>query len=434
MAQELIHVSLRNPLLKLLLVLLLIIAGVWSYFAVRWYLGDTLAEYFDPSGSNVDVARMAVSLAPSDPLTHWRTASVTQKNLPLDQQGLAIAEYEKAVSLSPNDYRFWMTLGTAYEQAGDNAKAEHALKRAVALAPSYSFPHWYLGNLFVRNGRYDEAFAELRIAANADPELLPQMFNLIWQVHSDDPAGLEKAVGESTSTRAQFAAYLVEQNHPEDGLRLWNGMSSDQKKTNRSSGELIITALNKQYKYHNAVDVWNQITDEKYHTEVGRIFDGSFEEAVNYDAETTFGWQVKGVRQVQIGIDPNRSHSGSRSLRFVFEVRGNIDPVNVLQLVPVQPGTTYDFECYVTTDKLQTASAPQIDILDATNSAVLVSSPMAPSGTNGWGRVSLSFKTGEKSEAVILRIVRVSCNDKDTPVCPIFGTVWYDDFSIKRRN
>ena len=43
-----------------------------------------------------------------------------------------------------------------------------------------------------------------------------------------------------------------------------------------------------------------------------------------------------------------------------------------------------------------------------------------------------SFKTPPKAEAVIVKIVRGNC--ADTEVCPIFGTLWYDDFSIKRRN
>src|ERR1041385_6402279 len=61
-----------------------------------------------------------------------------------------------------------MALGIAQEQAGDPAKAEQALKRAVALAPAYAYPHWYLGNLLLRNNRYDEAFAELQEQAG-DP-------------------------------------------------------------------------------------------------------------------------------------------------------------------------------------------------------------------------------------------------------------------------
>jgi len=89
--------------------------------------------------------------------------------------------------LSPYDYRFWMSLGTAHEQSGDPVKAELALKQAVALAPSYAYPHWFLGNLYLRNARYNEAFAELRRAAEADPDLLSQLFNLSWEIYNADP-------------------------------------------------------------------------------------------------------------------------------------------------------------------------------------------------------------------------------------------------------
>src|SRR5262245_13766745 len=154
MPQELIQLNTRSIFIKLLLLALVIAAGAWSYFVVRWYLGNTMAEYFDPSANNLQVAQMAASLAPNDPLTHWRLAQVTQKALPLDKQMQSIPEYERAVSLSPNDYRFWMTLGTASEQAGDALKAEQSLKRAVALAPAYAYPHWYLGNLYLRSARY----------------------------------------------------------------------------------------------------------------------------------------------------------------------------------------------------------------------------------------------------------------------------------------
>jgi hypothetical protein len=64
---------------------------------------------------------------------------------------------------------------------------------------------------------------------------------------------------------------------------------------------------------------------------------------------------------------------------------------------------------------------------------VLASSNQAPSGSTPWNRLSLSFKTTDKMEAVLLKIVRVSCANEEILVCPIFGSVWYDDFSFKRR-
>jgi tetratricopeptide (TPR) repeat protein len=434
MPQDLIQINIRKLPVRILLVLLLFVAGAWSYFVVRWYLGNTLAEYFNAAGNNLNVARMAVSMSPKDPLTHWRIAQVSQKVLPLDQQGQAIAEFEKAVSLSPNDYRFWMSLGRAYEQSGDAAKAENALRRAVSLAPSYSYPHWYLGNLLLRNRRYDEAFAEMRIASDADQELRPQQFNLVWEVYGNDPEGLKNAVGQNPAARAEFALYLIGQTRFEDGLRLWNSLTSGEKKTTRNTGEAIVTSLKNAGRFHDAVNVWNDLASEKYRAQLGQVFDSSFEQAVSYGPDNMFGWQVKGGPQMQVGIDTDKSNGGARSLRMSFQVRTNLDSINVSQLVPVQPNTEYEFECYVSTDKLETGSAPRVQIVDATGGAELLSTPPAPNGTSDWNRLNFTFKTGEKTQAVILKIIRVSCSTEETPVCPIFGSVWYDDFSLKRRN
>src|SRR5215211_3259283 len=124
MAQELIQINVKNPLVRIVLILLLIVAAAWSYYVVRWYLGNTLAEYFNTETNSLDAAQRAASMAPGDPLTHWRMGQVQQKVFTLEQQVQVIAEYEKAVSLSPNDYRYWTTLGTAYEQVGEAEKAE----------------------------------------------------------------------------------------------------------------------------------------------------------------------------------------------------------------------------------------------------------------------------------------------------------------------
>jgi len=434
MPQEVAHISVRKLPVKILLILLLLAAGVWSYYVIRWYLGNTLAEYFDPNAGTLDAAHMAARLAPEDPLTHWRIAQVSQKTLALDQQAGAITEYEKAVSLSPNDYRFWMTLGTAQEQAGNPAQAELALKRAVALAPAYAYPHWYLGNLYLRKGRYDEAFAELRLASQADFELMPQLFNLVWEIYNNDPEALKNAVGPSAGARANFALYLIGRKRVDEGLRLWNDLSSEERRANKDAGDRMIANLIMELRYHDALRVWNDIMGEKLHIEVDHIFDGGFEEPVAYAPDTIFGWLVKGAPQMHIGIDPNKSHSGDRSLRLVFQVRTNITELNASQLIAVTPNKEYEFECYVATDKLEAGSAPQIQILDANTGEALGISPMAPTGTADWNRIGFNFKTSDKTQAVMLKIVRFTCSNEETPICPIFGSVWYDDFSLKRRN
>ena len=434
MPQELLQLNTRRVPIRLLLIVLLLAAIAWSYYVVRWYAGNTMADYFDPSENNLRVAESAVSLAPEDPMTHWRLAQAMQRRLPLDQQSQAIPEYEKAVSLSPNDYRFWMALGTASEQAGDAAKAERALRQAVTLAPAYAYPHWYLGNLLLRSGRYDEAFVELRVASEADQEFQPQQFNLIWEIYGADPQGLQKAIGESSLARGKFALYLLGRQKFEEGLRLWDSLSAEDKKANKEIAAAVVNNLVANYRYHDALKEWNDIApSEKFRAEVGSVFDPGFEEASSYGPETVFGWQVQQVQQVQVGIDQVKSHGGGTSLRLAFHVRTNIENINVAQLVAVAPNTEYDFEFYVSTDKLETGGPTLVQVLDPTTTAPLATSPGAPGGTSDWTRVALTFKTGDKAEAVLIKIVRPSCGTKEQPVCPIFGSVWYDDFSIKRR-
>jgi len=421
-----------SPPVKAIMTLTVVVALSSSWFVVRWYVGNTIAEYFHPEDHRLETAQMAVRLAPNDPLPHWRLGNLALKELPPDQISLVVAEYEKAVSLSPHDYRLWTEFGGALEQAGDFDKAEKALREAVKLAPSYAYPRWYLGNLLLRTDRYTDGFAELQRASEENEQFQSQLFNLAWQLNKDDFDALRAAVGNSREVRAAFSKYLVERGRYDDGLRLWNTLSPMEKRESRFASDPIITSLVSTQHFHQAMEIWNEVAPgPAYNAKLGNILDGGFENNLAHGPGAVFGWQVQSNSQVQIGIDPAQGHSGSRSLRVYFQVRSHIDTINVSQLVPVNPNTEYELECYVKTERIESAETPAILVVNAADDVTLVGSPGAPSGTNNWQRVSLAFKTGEKTEAVKVKMVRNSCSD--SPVCPIFGTVWYDDFNLKPR-
>jgi len=129
-----------SPLARIILLLIVLLALTAAWFVLRWYIGNTLAEYVNPEEARLQTAQNAVSLAPSDPLTHWRLGDFIHKRLPPDQISQAVAEYERAVSLSPHDYRYWTAWGQALEQAGEYEKAEKVLLEGVRLAPSGPIP------------------------------------------------------------------------------------------------------------------------------------------------------------------------------------------------------------------------------------------------------------------------------------------------------
>src|SRR5262249_427024 len=155
-----------------------------------------------------------------------------------------------------------------------------------------------------------------------------------WEIYNNDPEALKNAVGQSAGARANFALYLLGRKRVDDGLRLWNGLSREEKRANKDTGEKIIAGLKNELRYHDAAQAWNGIMSDKFRLDVDRSFDGGFEEAVSYSPDNVFGWQVRGAPQMQIGIDPDKSHNGERSLRLAFQVRANLEEINASQLVP----------------------------------------------------------------------------------------------------
>ena len=431
MSDQLLQVNIRGPLRRALTLLPLLLALAGAWFSVRWYVGNTIAENLNPEDRGLENAQLAMGLAPSDPLAHWTMAELEQRKLALDQSSPALAEFEQAVRLSPNDYRFWLAWGRALEQSGDNQKAEQAMRRAVELAPAYSYPRWYLGNLLLRNGREAESFGELSKAGNADPQLRPQIFSLAWEVYGNNPAQLTKAVGTDAATQAEFAKYLLERNQIEAGINTWRNLSAADKQANRSVAEAIVKVLVESKQFSRSLEIETDFAaDEASRSKVGQLLDGGFEHDRKADLGGVFGWQVRSGAQCQATFDHEVRHGGARSLRLAFKSRGDID-LGLSQLVVVEPGTQYDFEGFVKTSKLETAATPLIEFVDAASGAVLGASQPAPDGYNDWMKISASFTTGAKTDGIIIRLSRPSCGEN--PSCGIFGTRWYDDFDIKRR-
>jgi hypothetical protein len=100
--------------------------------------------------------------------------------------------------------------------------------------------------------------------------------------------------------------------------------------------------------------------------------------------------------------------------------------------VVVQPGAQYRLECYVRVGDLVSSSTPAVQVTDAVDGSVLGTSSPAPSGTSAWQQITLDFATNPKHDGITVGFYRAPCADGQ--ICPIFGTIWYDDFNIKRND
>lgn len=418
----------RGAIVRVGLIAAVLVALFCSWLALQWYAGSeiALAAAQLPEGG-LSAAQTAVRLSPDDPRARWALASLLQRDVGANDLQSSIAEYERAVSLSPRDFRLWTDLGRAQEQAGKLAEGERALRRAVELAPHYSWPRWHLGNFLLRRARYDEAMAELRQVAETDPSKRGAVFDYAWMVYNGDVGAIRRALKETPAVRAELVAYLLGRKMLTEATQIWSDLSQEQKKEFEATGKMLVDALVAEKRYHMALQLLRDVAGAKF--EVGKISNGSFEGAVAQRGEALFDWNVPSIPQARFALDPVKPQDGSLSLRLIFNATGALD-LNISQLVAVEPGATYRLTFYVRTSALKSAAAPVVKVLSTVDRSPLAESAQAPAGESDWQKMTLDFKVPANVEGVILSIGRRQCA-AEGGVCPIFGTVWYDDFNLQ---
>jgi len=255
------------------------------------------------------------------------------------------------------------------------------------------------------------------------------VFNLAWEVFGADAEAIKQATCPSPEAVAQLSSYLMGRQKIDDAIRVWVSLSPAEKKEQREVGEQLGIALIAFKRYRSALEVLRDIRAGEAQPSLGQFLNGGFETDPGQISVSEFGWLIRTAPQAQVAIDENRPHTGSRSLRVTFRAPTKLDQINVSQLVVVAPDTRYRLEFYARTQELRSASTPFIQVLDAADSSLLATSEPLPSGTSDWRLFAFDFKTKPGSEGVLVRIIRAGCGAD--PVCPIFGTVWYDDFNLQ---
>jgi tetratricopeptide (TPR) repeat protein len=409
----------------LLAVALICILAV--YFAVKWCLASTIAAHAESK----ETAQLAVDMTPNDPKPHYVLAALHEKTFLAEDLAKSLAEYEKATSLAPNDFRLWFDLGKARDHAGDAAGAERAFRKAVELAPNYSRVHWTLGNLLLRQGNTEEAFAEIRRATENDPIYAAPAVTTVWQFFDGDIGLISQKIGDSIPIKAALSGFLAKQQRFDEAFALWNALSAEDKKiTYKTESDALLQSLLAAKKYRDALNVQSQINQpegEKF--EVGKIFNAGFETDIRTAPADAgiFEWTIADALQPQIGYDDKQKREGSRSLVIVFNSANGQDFRVVQQTVAVESGKHYNFEVFARAD-LKSPATVKWEIADAADGKILAATGSVPNNSD-WSPLAAEFITPTATQAVTIRLARAAC---PVSMCPIAGKVWFDNFNLKK--
>lgn len=387
--------------------------------SLRYGMARILTRYAEFTNS-VQAADEAIRIAPHDPETHRVRALVLNR---LREPQEAVKSLESAVALRYRDDYLWIDLGNTREEIGDTDNALAALDQAVRWAPYYAHTHWQRGNLLLRMQRSAEAFAELRNAANANPAYRPQLVDLAWGISHGDARTAETLLAiNDDPERLEFIRFLARKGK---GNEVLDQIGSLQSRLSTENKDELVKLLFVAKAYSESFALWRAPDGLKERKPW--LINSGFEEPLRVD-DSVFGWQIAPEYKSALAIDVEERLSGSKSL--LIRLDGNWSPGTPLlsQTFLIEPQRRYKVSFAAKAKELVTGGPPVLVVYDANNDQILGKSLSLPSGTSSWVHSSFDFGTQPATRAAVIRLQREPC---DSSPCPIFGTLWLDEFMIE---
>lgn len=412
---------------KVLLIVLIagfVLSAVWiakTYFAHR--AGHTLS---------IASLERASRLNPGDATYHVQLGRLYQYSITDPKPKEAIQQFQAAVRDNPYDPKAWINLAAAYEFQGDTAKAEQYLRHASALAPNLPIYQWTIGNYFLLHGDTAEAFQHLKRVLAGSRHYDHTVFNLAWKASSNPTQILQELIPHDLPAEFSYLDYLVARRHFHSAQGVWKRIAASPKKFNPHEASAYIDTLIRTEQPGAAYQVWTGLQAKGLVTTPpggpvrDLITNGDFEEPL---LNMGFGWRLKDVPGVYAGLDTATFHSPGHSLSVQFAAKQNLNYHQVFQFVKVLPNHRYDLQAYMKTQKITSDSGPRLEVVDAYDPHALDKFTGQMTGTSGgWNPLNLSFKTGPKTQLLIVALVRTPSKAADDTA--ITGKVWLDDVQL----
>lgn len=435
---------------RLPLLIAVVALAVWAgNFIINNFIASALITY----GQSVESRDLAVGYAANNAEVFAARGRLLLSQSDMPRIADAISDLRRAVELSPNDYRYQLELGKAYDANGQAQEAENSMLRSVALAPRYFEPRWALANLRLRVGKTESALNDFREAvalsgslygnAAPPPDRLVTLnaYNVIAGALGMNLEAMRRVTPTDSAAQAYLAEFLSGRDALDQALEIWRRLPVETTASYRNLIAQLTRELQSKNRFSEAREVWQKFSSLEgvpAGDSANLIANPGFELAplreqlaAEIDLGDGFDWVIRTHPEVRATRGNSGSHSGSYALHLTFPATMNSGFREISQLIAVEPSQEYRLSYFVKTKNVSAspAEAPFIEITDAFNPAQFSLRSVVPSGTADWNEQFITFSVPAATRGLRLTIQAPQLRTVDSLRIAEF---WLDDFKLSR--
>lgn len=255
-----------------------------------------------------------------------------------------------------------------------------------------------------------------------DTYLVDQTLSICWRVRPDATYLLQSVV--PSGVYDSFLRFLITKKETDAAAKVWDRIFALQQQLDRRYLLEYERYLILNHEVAQASRVWQQATNVSnlapYQPSAENLLiNGDFSLPI---LNGGFEWIHQNVSGVELALDTSEPHSSSRSLRITLDGAA-ISDAGIMQLVPVESNTSYEFSGIYKAEDMDGAGGMQFSITDAyTNTSLFMSENLRDA--DFWKRTGGVFTTGPDTNLIALRVVRGPAGS------PIRGKLWIDGLRL----
>jgi tetratricopeptide (TPR) repeat protein len=331
----------------------------------------------------------------------------------------------QALAHEPASAFRWCDLADALLAAGDRAKAEVCMRRAVQLGPNSAPVLLRAANFQFRLGDDQGALPLLGKILSIVPDYDSIVFSDLDRFAGGVGPTLALAIPTDRRAAQAYLRHLMDTRAAApDLLKTWTWIEQ----RSLTDDPLTIDFVNHLIRagHLDAADiVWLPFAtrhDSRYR-KPNEIFNGDFELP---PAGSALDWTTTAPEGVQLTWATGESHTGRVALKLDFHAQDNLAFNHVYQQVIVQPGR-HHFEVFLKTTGITTDQGLGFHIYDAQQPARLDLSTDPVTGDTNWTAQRLDFVVPAQTRLLRIELRRLPSRKFDNK---IKGTVWIDSVSL----